>query len=318
MLFEALSGCLLCGRRKSLIVLASAAMMLFLVSGCVGAQTTFPDSGRLEPSPDGRALSVVTTIPILADLARNVGGEMVEVRSLVSPGADVHSFQTTPKDSVVVAGASLLISNGGGLDDFLLPVLMGAQGDSAALVIASQGVAEKGLGDSLDDPHFWQDPVLAIHYVERIRDGLILADPNNSDIHVEQAQRYTLRLLELDLEISSVLSQVPTENRRLVTYHRAFSHLGRRYGWKTHALVAGDGVAVTPSDILRLTQSIKDNGVAAVFTEPQLSTSVLEAAAREAQASVAHIHAGIPREGPITYIDMMRFNAQSLAENLSR
>ena len=110
-LFEVLSGRLLCGRRKSLMVLASAAMMLFLVSGCMGAQSTFPDSGRLEPSSDGGPLSVVTTIPILADLARNVGGEMVVVRSLVSPGADVHSFQTTPKDSVVVAGASLLIAN---------------------------------------------------------------------------------------------------------------------------------------------------------------------------------------------------------------
>ena len=301
----------LIGWRKLLMALASTAVMVFLATACVGAQASERDLG-------GSRLSVITTIPILADLARNVGGDLVEVRSLLSPGADVHSFQTTPKDSVVIAGASVVIFNGRGLDDFLLPVVTSAISDSAVLVVASRDVAvsEKGLGISLVDPHFWQDPTLAIPYVKMVRDGLIQADPDNAAAYTGQAEGYTQRLGELDLEISSILGQVPAENRLLVTYHRAFSHLGRRYGWETHALVAGDGVAVTPSGILGLTRIIKDNGLPWVFAEPELPTSALSAAAKESQASVAPIYAGLSADGPSTYIDMMLFNAHSLAENL--
>jgi ABC-type Zn uptake system ZnuABC Zn-binding protein ZnuA len=294
---------------RPVMALASAAMIVFLTASCVGARSSQPDVA-------GRPLSVVTTIPTLADLARNVGGGLVEVRPLLSPGADVHSFQTTPKDSVVIAGASVVIANGEGLDDFLMPALTGSMGDSAVLVIASAGVAEVEPGVSLEDPHLWQDPVLAIHYVEQIRDGLIHADPDNASAYRDNAQRYTLRLRELDLEISSILGQVPAGNRRLVSYHRAFSHLGRRYGWRTHALVTDDGAAVTPSDILRLARVIEDNALPSVFAEPELPTSALETAANESQASLASIYAGLAREGPSTYIDMMLFNAHSLAGNL--
>ncbi|PKB78538.1 MAG: hypothetical protein BZY88_17755 [SAR202 cluster bacterium Io17-Chloro-G9] len=259
---------------------------------------------------------MITTIPVLADLAQNVGGDEVEARSLVPPGADVHSYQTTPKDSIAIAGASLVVLNGAGLDDFLLPVLTGAMVDSAVLVVASKDMVEQGLGDGLDDPHFWQDPLLAIRYVERIRDGFIQADPNNAAAYRERAKKYVLRLRELDREISDILNQVPPENRRLVTYHRAFSSLGRRFSWETHALVAGDGVAVTPSAILQLSQIIQDNRLPAVFAEPQLSTSVLETTANEAHASVAPIYVDLATGGPVTYIDMMLFNARSLAENL--
>ena len=301
-----------CPRRvKFLAGTASLVLVALLAGACVGAQSSGLDSGK-QAGP----LAVITTIPVLADLAGNVGGDLVEIRSVVPPGADVHSYQTTPAISVAINAAAVIISNGAGLDDFLLPVLMGAKTARSVSVVASGGLAGKSLEENLEDPHFWQDPLLAIHYVERIRDGLAMADPDNAPAYENQAQEYILRLKRLDQEISGVLSQVPVEYRRLVTYHQAFSHLGRRYNWKTHALVAGDGDAPTPSAILEVTQIIEDARLPAVFAEPQFPTSVLEAMAADAQASVAPIYAGLSSRHPSTYIDMMLFNARSMAENM--
>ena len=100
----------LIGWRKLLMALASTAVMVFLATACVGAQASERDLG-------GSRLSVITTIPILADLARNVGWELVEVRAVVPPGVDAHSYQTEPGDSVIISQADLTISNGAGMDD---------------------------------------------------------------------------------------------------------------------------------------------------------------------------------------------------------
>ena len=295
-------------RVKCLAGLVSAVL---LAGACVGAQSSVLDSGGR-----GGPISVIATIPVLAELAGNVGGDLVEIRYMVPPGADVHSYQTTPDISVAISGAAVIISNGAGLDDFLLPVWLGAKRALSVSVVASDGLAEKSLGDDLDDPHFWQDPLLAIHYVERIRDGLAMADPDNAPAYERQAQEYILRLKALDQEISGILRQVPVEYRRLVTYHQAFSHWGRRYNWATYALVSGEGDAPTPSAILEVTQFIERSGLPAVFAEPQFPASVLETTAADAHASVAPIYAGLASGHPSTYIDMMLFNAHSLAENL--
>ena len=66
---------------------------------------------------------MVTTTALLADLVQNVGGDLVNVISLVPPGADVHSFQSTPADNVALSRAALVVSNGGGLDQFLDQVI---------------------------------------------------------------------------------------------------------------------------------------------------------------------------------------------------
>ena len=292
------------------IYLAAAVLLL---PGCSGAQAV-PVAGDGDPSK----IVVVATIPVLADLARNVGGSLVEVHSVVPPGADAHSYQTTPGDSVIISQADLTISNGPGgpggpgLDDFLIPVFQSARPEHALHVVASDGLdtrSQKG------DPHFWQDPLLAIHYVDQIRRGLAQADPGNAGQYWEQAQHYTARLQKLDEEIAGLLDQVPPDHRILITHHQAFAHLAQRYGWQTLALAPGDAGSVTPEAILKVSQKVKNAGLPSVFVEPRFRSSALEQVARDTGTRVSPIYAGLGGETN-TYVEMMQYNARSLADNL--
>ncbi|PKB64718.1 MAG: hypothetical protein BZY80_02080 [SAR202 cluster bacterium Io17-Chloro-G2] len=286
-----------------------------LLAGCSGAQ-----AASVARDENRDAILVAATIPVLADLARNVGGSLVEVSSAVPPGVDAHSYQTTPSNSVTISRAALTISNGSGLDDFLLPIFQSARPGGAVHVVASDGLesqfpASEPVISLGADPHFWQNPIFAIHYVEQIRDGLIQADPGNAARYEKQAQRYIASLRQLDENIAGLLDQVPPNRRILVTHHQAFSHLAARYGWQTMALAPGDAGSVTPESILQVSQKIKDAGLSSVFVEPRFRSSALDQVARDARAKVSAIYAGLGGEAT-TYVEMMQFNARSLADNL--
>ena len=139
---------------------------VLLLAGCSGTQAAPALAGPMADDQELGRIVVVTTIPVLADLARNVGGKLVEVHSAVPPGVDAHSYQATPGDSVIISQADLTISNGAGLDDFLLPVFRSARPGHAVHVVASDGLDGQSLNGLDGDPHFWQDPLLAIRYVE--------------------------------------------------------------------------------------------------------------------------------------------------------
>jgi ABC-type Zn uptake system ZnuABC Zn-binding protein ZnuA len=290
--------------------LAYLAFAVLLMAGCSSTQ-----AATMADSQDSGKIIVAATIPVLADLARNVGGDLVEVHSAVPPGVDAHSYQTTPSDSVMISQAGLTISNGSGLDDFLLPVLESARPGHAVHVTASHGLDAQARDGLQSDPHLWQDPLSAIRYVEQIRQGLVQADPANAGQYEEQARQYTARLQQLDREIAGLLDQVPQRHRILVTHHQAFSHLAERYGWRTLALARGDSVSVTPEAILRASEAVKDAGLPSVFVDPRFSSSALEQVARDTGTSVSPIYAGLGEEVN-SYVEMMRFNARSLADNL--
>jgi zinc transport system substrate-binding protein len=314
--------------------MASITVVVLLLSSlaCAAADTPTPVSTpTATPVP---TLKVVATTTVLADLAKNIGGDLVEVSSLVPPSADVHSFQTTPSDSIAVGRARVIISNGFGLDDFLAPVIASAKQPSAVDVVAAEGLSAKPLDESpfpgeqasdqhdhtqehaSGDPHFWLDPTLAIHYVERIRDGLVEADPANAQAYSSNAETYIQELRDLDQEIAQTLSQVPPEHRHLVSFHDAFGYFGRRYGWEVSFFEPSDASDVTPGAVKAIVSQIQSEGIPAIFAEPQFAPDVLKQAAKDTGIKVGIIHS-LPDSTAPTYIDMMRSNARSLVENLS-
>ena len=257
-----------------------------------------------------KPLRVVTTTALLADLAQNVAGDSTKVVALIPAGADVHSFQTTPNDSIDVSKAGLIVSNGGSLDDFLNPMIENAMSDGTVHIVASQGLA--ALSGS-PDPHYWQNPANAVHYVRRIQDGLSAADPGNAEVYRDRADKYAQRLLDLDIEISRILGEVTQSRRHLVTYHDAFGHFGGRYGWRTSALVSNDAGGVTPNAITQLQQQVRQEGITAVFTEPQFRSKVIDLAAEDTGVEVGTIYSGVLDGRAATYIGMMRLNAENLS-----
>ena len=261
---------------------------------------------------------MVTTTALLADLARNVGGDLVAVTALVPPGADVHSFQSTPADSVAVSRAALVISNGGGLDEFLDPVVRGSISEDAVLVVAAEQLLNSdSISDSeKDDPHFWQNPVFTVKYIEAIRDGLIAADPENAAGYQANFASYKEKLTKLDFDIASTLNTVESARRHLITFHDAFGHFARRYGWEVTAFVASDASQVSPGPVVEVLEQLREQGIPAVFAGPQFSSGLLENASREAGVEVGVIYSDVLEGEAASYIDMMLFNAKSLARLL--
>ena len=268
---------------------------------------------RIEPAatPSGESkLLVVTTTALLGDLVENVGREWGDVRSLVPPGVDVHSFQTTPEDSIAINRVQVIVINGFGLDAFLRPVLESARGGNSVQVVAAEGMSGEA------DPHLWQNPVFAIRYIERIRDGLAAADPEHKSQYDVNAQAYINQLRALDLELDRILSQVKPEFRRLITYHDAFGHLAERYGWEVSAFVASDTDEVSPKAVVQILGRLNQQGIPAIFVGPQFSSDVIRRAAEDGGVAVAMIYSDLAENGPTSYVEMMRLNAKSLAENL--
>ena len=298
-----------------------------LALACSGSSTA---PAPVSPS----TVQVVTTTAILADFVTNVGGDRVEVGHLVPGGVDVHSFQSTPGDSIAVGEALVIVSNGTGLDSFLDPVLNSAARPAAIRVVAAQGLkavsgeaealsgeghedlddADDEHGHTRTDPHFWQNPLYAVHYVERIRDGLIQADPSGAQLYQDNAAAYIQKLRELDLEISEALSDVPPHRRHLVTFHSAFGHFAKRYGWKVSSLTLGNASYVTPGAMVEVVKRIREEGIPIVFAEPQLGSGIVRQAASDAGVAVGLIYSDVLDATVPTYIDMMRFNVKSLLE----
>ena len=270
------------------------------------------DSSPTSQAPEEDRLQVVTATALLADLVQNVGGDLVNVIALVPPGADVHSFQSTPADTVALSRAALVVSNGGGLDQFLDQVIEGSTSDDVVHILA----AEQLLDLDENDPHFWQNPVFTVKYAEGIRDGLIEADPENSAGYQSNFDSYNDRLTKLDFDIASTLNTVAPDRRLLITFHDAFGHFGARYGWEVTALVGSDASQASPGPVVAILERVREQGVSAVFAEPQFNSGLLQKAAEEAEIEVGPIYSDVQNGEIASYIDMMLFNATSLARLL--
>ena len=304
------------GRRIGGFLAAMVIGILLLAACGLSANTggnNHENSGQHSGSSGGK-INVVATNSLLADLVEQVGGNLVAVTTLVPPGVDVHAFQLKPSNNLAIGRADLLVSNGGGLDDFLNPVLRNSARPKTKWIIVAEGL---GPSASLDngDPHFWLDPGLAIDYVEQIQDGLVEVDPKHESGYMANAERYAGQISTLDQEIEKLLGGVATERRHLVTYHDAFGHLARRYHWEATALVPGDGRNVAPRTLARLLIRIKQDGLPAVFVEPQFPPGLLTRTAGEAGIRVGVIYS-LPGPGAPTYLDMMRHNAETMAREL--
>ncbi len=312
-------------RRRPLPITGAVIVVALAAAACGGV-----DAPPARDAP-GR-LQVVATTAVLADLARNVGGDTVEVRSLVRPGADIHSYQSTPGDSVAIHEARVIVTNGGGLDDALQPVIDAARRSDATVVAVAEeiragriAVTSLTMGDGNpgdggpvaqpadDDPHLWLDPTFAIGYVALIRDAMIKADPDHAEQYRTNADAYIQELTKLDAEVEEMLRAVPPHRRRLVTFHDAYGFFGQRYGFAVSALAGSQAGDVTSGAVGAIVDRIRNEGIPAVFAEPQFNQDVLRQVARDTGAAVGIIYSDVLIDEAPTYLDMMRANARNIA-----
>jgi zinc/manganese transport system substrate-binding protein len=273
----------------------------------------------VSPLHAAERLNVVASFSILGDFVRNVGGDRVNITTLVGPDSDVHVYTPAPGDAKRIADAKLVIVNGLGLEGWL-PRLVQSSGSKAVIVTASAGIAPLKLG-SAADPHAWQSVPNARVYVTDIANALAAADPDDADLFRTQAKAYLERLETLDREVREAVAKIPPERRKVISTHNAFGYFAAEYGVQFIAPL-GVSTETEPSarDIAAIIGQIRAQKIPAVFLENISDDRLIRRIAAETGAKVGGtlISDGLTDEkGPApTYIDMVRHNIKALTSAL--
>ena len=272
------------------------------------------------PARAADRLNVVASFSILGDLVRNVGGNSVNVTTLVGPDSDAHVYAPAPADAKKIADAKLVFVNGFGLEGWL-PRLVQSAGGKAAVVTATSGITPLKLGSDAD-PHAWQSVANAKVYVANIRDALVTADPANAEAYKSNANAYLAQLDALDREVREAVAQIPENRRKVISAHNAFRYFAAAYGVE---FVAPAGVSTeseaSARDVARIITQIRSARIPAVFleniTDPRLIGRIAaETGARVGGTLYSDSLTGEKGDSP-TYIAMVRHNIKALTSALS-
>ena len=272
-------------------------------------------------------LRAVATTGMVADLVREVGGDRVEVETLIDPGIDPHLHKPTRSDLAKILEADLVFANGLLLEGRMVDSLERAAASGRRVhLVASEILDRAGPPSDPDlasDPHLWMDPATWSIGIDVVRDALSAADPEHASIFARNADRHREELQALDGYVAEVLASVPPQRRVLVTAHDAFGWFGQRYGFEVLAI---QGLSTESEagvrDIERLVDVLVERGVPAVFIESTVAPRPIEAlragaAARGHEVAIGAelfsdaMGAGGTYEG--TYIGMIDHNATSIA-----
>ena len=269
-------------------------------------------------------LKAVASISIIGDLVKNVGGDRVDVATLVGPNSDAHVFSPTPADAKTLGTAKIVFVNGMGLEGWMTR-LVAVSGAKIAPVVVTTGVKPRQAEEDSHhavDPHAWQSVANAKIYVANIRDGLKTNDPAGDATYDANAKAYLERLDALEREVRETIEKIPPDHRKIITTHDAFGYFGAAYGVE---FIAPTGVSsdTEPSarDIAQIITQIRRQKIPAVFLENISDPRMMQQIARETGARVGgtlYSDALSGANGPAaTYVDMMRSNVRELAAALT-
>ena len=187
--------------------------------------------------------NAVTTFTVIADMAKNVAGDVAEVESITKPGAEIHEYQPTPGDIKRAQGAKLILANGMNLELWFQKFYQHLKG--VPEVVVTRGITPVAIGNGpyqgKPNPHAWMSPDNAMIYVDNIRDAFIQYDPANAGTYRANAQRYKEKIAATLAPLHQKLDELPAGQRWLVTSEGAFSYLARDMGLKELYLYAAAG-----------------------------------------------------------------------------
>jgi zinc/manganese transport system substrate-binding protein/manganese/iron transport system substrate-binding protein len=329
--------------RLALLVLVAAA----LLTACNGNATPAPrETGPVTTPPATGQLRVVVSLPVFVSLVEAVGADRVRVSSLVPAGTDPHTYQPTPRDAQALAEAEVVFVNGLGLESWLSD-LVASVGAGARVVELAEGLepiqaehdhehaeataaaehghehveetpaGEHGHEHEAGNPHLWLDPDYAVEYVRRIARTLGEIDPDGAATYQANAERFIAEIEEFDAWAKGQVKQIPPERRKLITFHDAFPYFAEHYGLElVGVIVLSPGRDPSPQELAQLVDLIRQQGVPAIFTEPQFNPKLAETLAREAGIKVLELYSDTPPAGE-DYIGMMRRNVEHVVEGLA-
>lgn len=317
--------------KKKLISLGLILGMLFSFAGCKSNNDLDDDKGE--------RLRVGVTINPLKDFAEAIGGDKVDVFSIIPDGSDAHNFDPKPKDLNELVKSDIFIYNGLGMEEWIDSVLTTVEGKDIKIVEASNGVDEIILSDEDShehateeseeehndedhehdhggvDPHTWLSLSNAVIEAENIKNAFCEADPENKDYYEQNFENLKKEFNSIYEEYLPKFNELT--NKDFVTGHAAFGYLCRDFGLTQNSIadVFGEG-ELTPKNLEALINYCKENGVKTIFSESTASEKEAETLAKEVGAKVVKIYSLETKEDNMTYLDGMRYNLETIYNSL--
>jgi len=292
---------------------------VLLLAGLAAMLTAMPASAQ-------DRIKVVASFSILGDLVKNVGGDRIELATLVGPNGDAHVFSPTPGDARTLGAAKVVFVNGLGLEGWMTR-LVKASGSKAPTIVASNGIRPRQMADEdhpgkeVTDPHAWQSIANAKIYVANIREALSKVDPAGRSAYAANATAYLAKLDALEQEVRATIAKIPADHRRIITTHDAFGYFGAAYGME---FISPEGVSTdaepSAKDVAKIIAQIRKQKIPAVFMENITDPRMMQQIAKESGAKIGgtlYSDALSKPDGPAgSYLDMMRNNVREFSKAL--
>jgi len=301
-----------------LLILAALVAVWFLVQAPEQREVT------------GTETKIAATIPPLHSIASAIAGDTTEIELVLPSGASPHTFEPTASDLARLEGVNKVFAIGQGLDNWAAEI---ASSTGAETVTVEQGIEliptaeEHELAEELEhdegadthehehhgeyNPHYWLSAENAKQIARNIAAELTALDPNNQKTYERNLANYLSELDQLDSAIRSTLSDL--RKRDLVTFHDAWPYFAQAYDLTVVATFEPvPGKEPTPQYLKELQDTVTEYDIATIFTEPQLSTQSLQSFLDDMNVEVAVLDP----LGTNSYLEMMRFNAETIANNL--
>lgn len=288
-------------------------------------------TSRSASSTQGKLL-VVTSIAPIANIIENVGGEQVDILTIVPERRDSHTFKPTVTDQVIIkTRADLVIINGLGLETSIEEAANQSENPKLRLlklgdrtITREQWEFDNSFPESngVPNPHLWLNVQYAMKYAELVRDELSMSDPANAEYYDSNTDLYLERLALLDEAIIEAVSTIPEQNRKLVTYHDSFPYFAKRYGFKVvAALQPAHFGEPTEAEIAAIIAQIKAEGVPAIFASEVFPNGVTQEIARDADVEIIRtlrddVLPGALGASQRTYVGMMVANVRTMVSAL--
>ena len=293
-------------------------LLLLTLVAVAGCSSRDPQKQKTDPRP-----TVLTSFTVLADLARNVAGDRLQVRSIVKPGAEIHGYQPTPSDIERASSADLIVENGLGLELWFRR-FTAAAGDVATLTL-SEGMQPLLITEDAyagrPNPHAWMSPQRTMHYVDRLVDAFSDLDPAGVARFEANAAAYKAELLQLDQELRDALATIPPQRRLLVTCEGAFSYLAQDYGFEEAYLWPVNAESqVTPKRMSRLIATVRERDIPTIYCESTVSDKAQREVAAAAGARFGgsfYVDSLSEADGPAaSLLDLQRHNVALIRRGL--
>lgn len=267
-------------------------------------------------------LKIAVLHPLLGDLAREIGGEQVEVVDLIGPNGDPHHFEPRPEDLRKAEGASIYLVAGMGLEGYLPKLRSVIAGKADLVEVGATLPALEGEDDGHDhgrgiDPHWWHSIDLFRRATGIVASALEAKSPGNTALFDKNAAAYRIKLDELEKWARREIARIPRDRRHLATAHAAFNYFCKDFGFVPHPVQGLNREQMPdPRELAKLVADLKANHVAAIFPEKESNPKILKTLTHD-----TGIKLGQPLiadgTGGIGFVEMYRHNVETIVNGLA-